>query len=121
MASVGNSMSTTGPMTREIRPTEPAAPEAFVSSTVAVMSLTSPHSLLAGVRVGKGVDATDDLAEFLGTASLAGLVGDSLVLLDELVGVVRGRLHRLLTGCQLGGGSLQQGEEDAALDVAREQ
>ena len=35
--STGNSMSTTGPMTRAIRPT-PAAPVSVVSSTVAVMS-----------------------------------------------------------------------------------
>src|SRR5687768_11947771 len=104
-------MSTTGPMTREIRPTEPALPLVWVSSTVAVISLTQLCSLVGSVGIGKGVDATDDLADFLGNAGLAGLVGDSRVLLDELVGVVRRGLHRLLSGGQLGGGSLQQGEE----------
>src|SRR5690606_14093743 len=78
-------------------------------------------SLTPGVRVGQGVDATDDLADFLGNASLAGLVGDSLVLLDEFLGVVRGRLHGLLPRRELGGSGLQEGEEDAALDVLRKE
>ena len=78
------------------------------------------HSL-AGGRVGQRVDATDDLADFLGDAGLAGLVGDSGVLLDELVGVVGRGLHRLLPGGELGGGRLQQGEVDPALDVLRQQ
>src|SRR4051794_24642390 len=112
MASVGNSMSTTGPMTRAMRPTPPAV-VSVASVTVAVISL----SLTPGVGVSKRVHATDDLADFLGNASLASLVGDALVLLDQLVRVVRGRLHRLLASRQLRGRGLEQREEDPALDV----
>src|SRR3954447_16359083 len=133
--SPGNSMSTTGPMTRAIRPVLPAPEVVWVSSTVAVIA---SHSLCSrsgvsrlaigggrlvgrGVGVGERVDATDDLADLLGDAGLAGLVGDPGVLLDQLFGVVGRRLHRLLAGGQLGRGGLQQGEEDATLDVLRQQ
>src|SRR6478609_8188192 len=122
--STGNSMSTTGPMTRAIRPPVPSVAVLF-SSAVAVMSLNSlwVRRWLFGrsVRVGQGVDAADDLADFLGDARLPGLVGDTGVLLDQLFGVVRRGLHRLLPGGQLGGRRLQQREEDAALDVLGEQ
>src|SRR6476660_10428077 len=122
--STGNSMSTTGPMTRAIRPPVPSVAVLF-SSAVAVMSLNSltVRRWLFGrsVGVGQGVHATDDLADFLGDARLPGLVGDTGVLLDELFGVVRGGLHRPLPRRQLGGRGLQQREEDAALDVLREQ
>src|SRR6476619_5959164 len=125
--STGNSMSTTGPMTRAIRPPVPSV-AVFFSSAVAVMSLNSlccrgVRRWLFGrsVRVGQRVDATDDLADLLGDARLPGLVGDAGVLLDQLFGVVRRGLHRLLPGCQLGGGRLQEGDEDAALDVLRGQ
>src|SRR5689334_3694178 len=113
--SEANSMSTTGPMTRAIRPTLPAA-EAAVSVAVAVISLTSP-SLLAGGGVGKRVDASDDLADFLGNTGLSGLVGDTGELLDQLFGVVRGGLHRLLAGGELRGRGLQQRQEDPTVDV----
>src|SRR3954452_1553969 len=84
--SEGNSMSTTGPMTRAMRPVLPWPDWVWVSSTVAVMSLT--HSGLlgsgsfgGGVGVGQGVHAADDLADLLGDAGLACLVGDLAVLL----------------------------------------
>src|SRR3954454_9706075 len=122
--STGNSMSTTGPMTRAIRPPVPSV-AVLVSSAVAVMSLNSllfvagfRRWLFAGsVRVGQGVDATDDLADFLGDARLTGLVGDTGVLLDQLFGVVGRGLHRPLPCGQLGGRGLEQREEDPALDV----
>src|SRR3954454_11730328 len=130
--STGNSMSTTGPMTRAIRPPAPSPAPVFFSSTVAVMSLNSLRlawtrglglvRLLAGsVGVGQRVDATDDLADLLGDARLPGLVDDAGVLLDELLGVVRGGLHRLLPRRELRGRGLEQREEDAALDVLRQQ
>src|SRR5689334_18548776 len=126
--STGNSMSTTGPMTRAIRPTAPSPAPVFFSSTVAVIRLNSLRSrgtrglqlwaLLAGsVGVGQRVHATDDLADLLGDARLSGLVGDAGVLLDQLLGIVRGGLHRLLPRSELGGRGLEQREEDAALDV----
>src|SRR3954449_383426 len=122
--SSGNSTSTTGPITRATRPTAPPLCSDRVSLIVAVISLT--HSLVGGsfaggVRIGERVHAADDLADLLGDAGLAGLVGDPGVLLDQLLGVVRGGLHRLLPSRQLGGRGLQQREVDAALDVLREQ
>src|SRR3954451_24684019 len=130
--STGNSMSTTGPMTRAMRPPPLSVAPVLFSSTVAVMSLNSLRlawtrglglvRLLAGsVGVGQRVDAADDLADLLGDARLPGLVGDAGVLLDELLGVVRGGLHRLLPRRELRGRGLEQREEDAALDVLRQQ
>src|SRR4029450_4894425 len=78
-------------------------------------------SLIPGVGVGQRVHATDDLADFLGNAGLARLVCAAGVLLVPLVGVVPRGLHGLLTGAKLGGGRLQQGEEDPALDVPGQQ
>src|SRR6476646_3465975 len=122
--STGNSMSTTGPMTRAIRPPVPSVAVLF-SSAVAVMSLNSltVRRWLFGrsVGVGQGVHATDDLADFLGDARLPGLVGDTGVLLDQLFGVVSRRLHGPLARGQLRGRRLEQREEDAALDVLGEQ
>src|SRR5680860_1429966 len=95
--SVGNSTSTTGPVTRARRPVSAAeSSEPFSSSTVVVILSLTP-SFTGGVRIGEGVHATDDLADFLGDPGLAGLVGNSGVLLDQLFGVVGCRLHRLLT------------------------
>src|SRR5581483_2369997 len=98
IASTGNSTSTTGPITRAMRPT-------VVVSTVAVIkdSLVTWSSVVRRRGVGKGVDATDDLADFLGDAGLASLVRDPGVLLDQLGRVVGRRLHRLLTGSELRG------------------
>src|SRR3954462_4849255 len=122
--SSGNSTSTTGPITRATRPTAPPLCSDRVSLIVAVISLT--HSLVGGsfaggVRIGERVHAADDLADLLGDAGLAGLVGDPGVLLDQLFGVVGRRLHGLLTGRELGGRGLEQREEDPALDVLRQQ
>src|SRR5688572_2227205 len=125
--SAGNSMSTTGPMTRAIRPVLPVPDWVWVSSTVAVIVFSLTHSARClglvggGVGVGQRVLDTDDLADLLGDAGVSGLVGDLGVLLDELFGVVGRRLHRLLTSRQLGGRGLEQREEDAALDVPRQQ
>src|SRR4051794_17118036 len=119
--STGNSTSTIGPITRAIRPTL-RAPVVVVSSAVAVMVSTSlVPSLACGVGVGERVHATDDLADLLGDTGLARLVGHPGVLLDELLGIVRRRLHRLLPRGQLGGRRLQQGEEDATGAVLRQQ
>src|SRR4051812_12983289 len=122
--STGNSMSTTGPMTLAIRPPVPSVAVLF-SSAVAVMSLNSltVRRWLFGrsVGVGQGVDAADDLADFLGDARLPGLVGDTGVLLDQLFGVVGRRLHGPLARRQLRGRRLKKREEDAALDVLGEQ
>src|SRR5204862_8187195 len=110
------------PITRATRPA--AWPVSFFSSVaVAVMSVS--HSLtgsfFGSVGVGERVHATDDLADLLGDAGLTGLVGDAGVLLDELLGVVRRRLHRLLPSGELRGRGLEQREEDAALDVLGKQ
>src|SRR4051794_41940575 len=94
-------------MTRATRPPDPlSALVVSVSLMVAVMSLILRHSwsLVAGGRVGERVDATDDLADLLGNTGLAGLVGDSGVLLDELGGVVGRGLHRALAGGPARGG-----------------
>src|SRR5919112_6895725 len=109
-------MSTTGPITRAMRPT-PVEPVVVAVSSIVVLIA----SLTPGLSVGEGVDATDNLADFLGNTGLSGLVGDAGVLLDELVGVVGRGLHRLLAGGHLRGGRLEQGEEEPALDVLREQ
>ncbi len=54
MASTGNSMSTTGPMTRAMRPTLPAV--TVVSLIVAVIFF----SLFPGICIGERVHATDN-------------------------------------------------------------
>src|SRR3954453_7298021 len=106
-------------MTRAMRPVLPAPDRVLVSSTVAVMSLTQLTLMVlrgsfgGSVGVGQRVHAADDLADLLGDAGLAGLVGDLGVLLDELFGVVGRGLHRLLPGRQLGRRGLEQGVEDA--------
>src|SRR5690625_6724540 len=98
MASVGNSMSTTGPMTRATRPT-PGCPLVWPAGSVAVavMSLSlrstrgSPGGLCVGqwaVRVGRSrcgerVRARHDLADLLGDLGLAGLVGQPGVHADR--------------------------------------
>src|SRR3954447_2386560 len=122
IVSTGNSMSTTGPMTRTIRPTAPFCPVVVSSFRVTVISTHLFASVVrCGVGVGERVDASDDLADFLGDAGLAGLVGNAGVLLDQLFGVVGRRLHRPLAGSELRGGRLEQGEEDPRLDVLRQQ
>src|SRR6478735_906089 len=118
IASAGNSTSTTGPMMREMRPTPPGAVvSAVFSETVAVIWSLSTFS----TGVGEGVGAAHDLADLLGDLGLASLVGQPGVLLDELFGVVRGRLHGPLTRGQLGRGSLQEAVVDARPDVLGQQ
>src|SRR6476659_5467069 len=111
-------MSTTGPMTRAMRPV-PAEPAwAAFSVTVAVMSV----SLSAlGSGGGQRVGSADDLADLLGDLGLAGLVGQPGVQADEVGRVVGRRLHGALPGGLLAGRGLQQAVEDAAADVARQQ
>ena len=115
MPSTGNSTSTTGPMMREMRPTPPTAWVSLRSLTDAVM--VSPRSLALGQRAG----AADDFADLLGDLGLTSLVGQAGVLLDELLGVVRGRLHRPLAGGELGRGGLEHAVEEPGVDVLRQQ
>src|SRR3954454_8735087 len=114
--SAGNSMSTTGPMTRDTRPVPPDAACVADSLRVAVIALSS-----AGGRVGQRVRTADDLADLLRDLGLAGVVRQPGVGLDQLVGVVGGRLHGTLAGCELARRRHQQRVEDAALDVLRQQ
>src|SRR5579859_2465382 len=93
--SAGNSTSTTGPITRAMRPVAPAV--ATASGAVAVMSLTSPGMACcqsiewAEAAGGLGVErvrARDDLGELLRDLRLAGGVAQSRVLLDQLGRIV---------------------------------
>src|SRR5699024_6684454 len=123
-ASSGNSMSTTPPMTREIRPMVPWT--WGVSETVAVMfsfssALFTVRGSVAGAGGRKSVDTADDLGDLLGDFRLSGRVGQAGVRLDEVVGVVRRGLHRLLTRGLLGRRSAQESRLDASVDVAGKQ
>src|SRR5919199_6452080 len=89
MDSAGNSMSTTGPMTRDTRPAPPDAAAVELSFRVAVIALSS-----AGGGVGEGVRATDDLADLLGDLGLAGGVCPPGVPPYQFVRVVGRGLHR---------------------------
>src|SRR6516164_2144856 len=90
ICSVGNSTSTTGPVTRATWPVRPTWPPSAAFSTVAVIVT----SLALCERLGQRVGTADDLADFLGDLGLAGLVGFKGELIEQLVGVVGGRLHR---------------------------
>src|SRR5215469_3155027 len=92
ICSVGNSTSTTGPVTRATWPVRPAptGPPPAAFSTVAVIVT----SLALCERLGQRVGTADDLADFLGDLGLAGLVGFKGELIEKLVGVVGRRLHR---------------------------
>src|SRR5215468_3527793 len=116
--SVANSTSTTGPMTRAIWPTRAASPLPPVAwfSWVAVIST----SLAPCDRLGQRVGAPDDLADFLGDLRLAGLVGLAAELLEQIVGVVGGRLHGAPPRRDFGGGALQQRMVDPVLHVPGE-
>src|SRR5690625_4143077 len=119
MASGGNSMSMTGPMTRAIRPT-PGSPAsaAGVSDAVVVMSILRCGWCSAG---GQGVGTRDDLADLLGDLGLPGLVGEPGVVADDVLGVLHRSVHGALAGGELGGGGLQQRVEHPGADVARQQ
>src|SRR5690606_41057235 len=119
ISSSGNSMSTTGPMTREIRPVVPWT--WGVSETVAVMfsfssALFTGRGSVAGAGGRKSVDAADDLGDLLGDFCLSGRVGQAGVRLDEVVGVVRRGLHRLLTRSLLGRRCAQERRLDPRID-----
>src|SRR5215475_2481210 len=117
ICSVANSTSTTGPMTRATWPTRPASPPLVAwSSWVAVIST----SLAPCDRLGQRVGAADDLADFLGDLRLAGLVGLAGELLEQIVGVVGGRLHGAPPRRDFGGGALQQRVIDPVLHIPRE-
>src|ERR1700712_896745 len=103
-------MSTTGPVTRAMRPTPPGcAVEAWASAVAVVMirSLSLGRLLCRAERVR----AADDLGDLLGDLRLTGVVRKTRVVGDELVGVVARGLHRLLRGRVLRGRGLQHGVE----------
>src|SRR5918993_631107 len=115
IASCGNSMSTTGPVTRAMRPTAPATGAAAAGAVaVSVMFLSLRKGLLGGRQC---VSAAHDLGNLLGDLGLARVVRKARVVGDELVGIVARRLHRLLRGCVLGRRGLEHRVVDAALDV----
>src|SRR6478752_4914522 len=120
--SCGNSMSTTGPVTRATRPTT----EVFSAVAVGVIVFFSFGGSSESAGDGsaarrKRVGAADDLGDLLGDLRLTRIVAQAGVVGDELVGVVAGRLHRLLRRGVLGGRRLEKGVEDAALDVDRQE
>src|SRR5690625_3395455 len=117
-------MSTTGPMTREIRPAVPWT--WVVSETVAVMfsfssALFTWRGSVAGTGGRQSVDTADDVGDLLGDLRLAGRVGLAGVHRDEVVGVVRRGLHRLLARRLLRRCGTQQGGLDPRVDVPRQQ
>ena len=65
--------------------------------------------------------AADDLHDLGRDRVLAGPVHDPAERLDQLLGVVGGRLHRPLAEGVLGRRGVEQGGVDAGLDVARQQ
>src|SRR5690625_1179802 len=111
----GNSTSTTGPVTRAIRPVA-VAPASAVPSTVAVTFL-----LTSGAGTSERVGAADNLTDLVGDLGLTRLVGQTGQVLGEFLGVVRGGLHRGPPGRLLGGGRLQEGEVDPVDHVLRQQ
>src|SRR5690606_39758377 len=104
IVSLENSTSTTAPVTRATRPV-PAAGVSTVSTASAVISL------FPRCGVSERVGATDDLADFLGDLGLASLVHLLGEHLHQLVGVVRGGLHRAPPRGLLRGRRLQQRRE----------
>src|SRR5258705_11593030 len=113
--SVANCTSTTGPVTRATWPTRPGPSVAWVSWVAVISTSLAPCDCL-GQRVG----TADDLADFLGDLRLAGLVGLAGELLEQIVGVVGGRLHGAPSRRNFGGGALQQRVVDPVLHVPRE-
>src|SRR5690348_3016499 len=116
ICSAANSTSTTGPVTRATWPTRPAPSVAWVSWVAVISTSLAPCD-----RLGQRVGAPDDLADFLGDLRLAGLVGLAGELLEQIVGVVGGRLHGAPPRRYFGGGALQQRMVDPILHVPREQ
>src|SRR6478752_6282830 len=112
--SCGNSMSTTGPVTRATRPTTAVS----VFSAVRLMASALSCGLFAR---RESVGAADDLGDLLRDLGLASVVAQAGVVGVELVRVVARRLHRLLCRGVLGSRRLEEGVEDAALDVHRQE
>jgi hypothetical protein len=71
--------------------------------------------------LGQRLGAAHDLHDLGGDGFLAGPVHLPAQRLDELLGVVGGRLHGPLTGGVLRGGGVEHGGEEPGLDVARQQ
>src|SRR5215468_132526 len=121
ICSAANSTSTTGPMTRATWPTRavssrPPPPVAWFSWIAVISTSLAPCDCL-GQRVG----APDDLADFLGDLRLACLVGLAGELLQQLVGVVGGRLHGAPPRRDFRGRALQQCVVDPVLHVPGEE
>src|SRR5579875_3818594 len=129
----GNSTSTTGPVMATMRPSASWCDSVVDSSTAVVMVLLwgwgaarlrrvgvlvglEPHVLGAGAAQGLG--AADDLHDLGGDRLLAGAVHDPGEGGDEVVGVVRGRLHGPLPGGVLRGRRRQEGGQHLALQPA---
>src|SRR3954454_4899445 len=104
----GNSMSTTGPVIWMTRPSPAGA--------AIVMSVMPPESCAsASVRAGR------DLDHLAGAVGLAGLVVREREVLDELLGVLGGVLHRDHPARLLARLRLEDGLEQARGDVARQE
>ena len=97
----------------------------MVIATSPVKAATSSSSRMrtagASVAGAEGLGAADDLHDLGGDGVLAGAVHDPAERLDQLFGVVGGRLHRPLAEGVLGRRGVEQGGVDAGLDVARQQ
>src|SRR5918994_5718651 len=119
--STGNSTSTTGPITRDTRPTPPAGAVSGLVSATAVLMWSLSVLFGGGGGLGQRAGPTDDLGNLLGDLGLPGLVGLPGQPLDQLLCVVGGRLHRLLSAGQLRGRRLQQAELNPAGHVERQQ
>ena len=70
--------------------------------------------------VGESVCATDDFADFLGNPGLTFTIGHQGEDLDQIVGVVGGRLHGTPSRRRLRCGRLQQCGENPSSHVARQ-
>src|SRR6187551_1239885 len=98
MASAGNSMSTTGPMTRATRPTPSGcsasfAAGAFLAGALAVLAVGVMVSRFRSRGRRERSCARDDLADFLGDLRLARRVGEPGVLTNDVFGVGHGGVH----------------------------
>src|SRR5690606_10440017 len=118
-ASRGNSTSTTAPMIWTILPWL-----ILVSSdSLMLLCWSGAAHCRKPAPAWMGSDrggAAHDLGNFLGDRRLAGLVVDQLQVVDQLVGVVGGGLHRHHARGMLGGDVLQHRLVHQRLDVARQ-
>src|SRR6056297_108961 len=125
----GNSTSTTGPMTRMMRPSADAV-AMFGSFGVRDAGRGDRRCSWCGLgwmvdvrarSVAERLGAPDDLGDLGGDLLLTGLVHDPRQVGRDLLGVVGGGLHRSLPAGVLRGGGLQQAVVDLGLHVARDQ